>query len=424
MNPIKILFVDDDPNILRALRRTLRVHRDMLDMAFAEGGEAGLEQLESQPADVVVSDMRMPKMDGAAFLTEVKKRWPATVRIILSGYSEEESVLRTVGPAHQFLSKPTDPANLLNTVAKALTLRGKLRKPELVEMMNNIDSLPSPPGAYLDFISALSNQNANNDTIAQLVEKDLSLTTMTLKLVNSAFFGQTGDVTDIRRALQLLGFDTLKALALNTGLYSQLSETPCISQEIKRLSERSLLLGQLSRKIASLQKLPPAQRDLVTGTSMLAHIGTLLLLTEKASSFYEARIMAEDQDIGICAAEQRLCSASHAEIGAYLLALWGFPDAVVSGVLYHHNPQEAPEDMRDAVSAVYVAQLLLNTVEKAQREGRIEPLEVLAPACFSDRDHALLEELNLTQALPSWIALCAPVIASSAPPPQTCRRPS
>ena len=417
MRPIKILFVDDDPNILRALRRTLRAHRDRLDMAFAEGGAAGLEALEARPADVVVSDMRMPEMDGAAFLTEVKKRWPATVRIILSGYSEEEAVLRTVGPAHQFLSKPTDPASLLAAVMKALTLRDRLGKPDLVEMMNSIDSLPSPPEVYLDFISALGSCNSNSDTIARLVEKDLSLTTMTLKLVNSAFFGRAGDITDIRRALQLLGFDTLKALALSTGLYSRLSEKPCDSGEIKRLSERSLLLGQLSGKIASLQKLPPAGRDFATGSAMLAHIGTLLLLTEKPDLCDAARRMAESEDMSLCAAEQILCSASHAEIGAYLLSLWGFPDMVVSGVLYHHNPQEAPEDLREAVSAVYVAQLLLNTVEKARREGRIEPLEVLVPAGFSDRDQALLEQLGLTGAVPSWAALCAPVIAASAQPP-------
>ena len=429
MRQIKILFVDDDPNILRALRRTLRAHRDKLDMAFAESGEAGLKELEGRPADVVVSDMRMPEMDGAAFLTRVKERWPSTVRIILSGYSQEEAVLRTVGPAHQFLSKPTDPAVLLNAITKALALRDRLRKPELVEMMNSIDSLPSPPGVYLDFVSALGSQNSNNDTIARLVEKDLSLTAMTLKLVNSAFFGPPGDVTDIRRALQLLGFDTLKALALSTGLYSQLSEKHAEQREIKRLSERSLLLGQLSGKIASLQKLSPAQRDLVTGTGMLAHLGTLLLLTEKAAPFHEARTMAERRDIGICAAEQRLCSASHAEIGAYLLSLWGFPDAVVSGVLHHHNPQDAPEDLRDAVSAVYAAQLLLNLAEKVQREGR--PLETLAetladtmsPADFSDRDQALLEELGLTQAVPSWIDLCAPLIASAAQPPQPHGRP-
>ena len=422
MRPIKILFVDDDPNILRALRRTLRAHRDSLDMAFAESGAAGLKELENRPVDVVVSDMRMPEMDGAAFLTEVKKRWPATVRIILSGYSEEEAVLRTVGPAHQFLSKPTDPASLLRAVSKALALRDRLHTPELVALMNGIESLPSPPGVYLDFVSALGSRHANNDTIARLVEKDLSLTTMTLKLVNSAFFGQDGNVTDIRRALQLLGFDTVKALALNTGLYSQFSGQSCEAHEIRRLSERSLLLGQLSGKIASLQKRSSAERDLATGTAMLAHIGTLLLLSEKTARFFEARNMAADDDIGICAAERLLCSASHAEIGAYHFSLWGFPDAVVSGVLYHHTPQEAPEDLRDAVSAVYVAQLLLSTVEKARRQGRTEPLDILVPGGFSDEDKALLEQLGLSGAIASWAALCAPVIAAATQPPHSHRR--
>ena len=85
-----LLFVDDDPFILDALRRQLRRYRNEWDVEFASGGSAALELMEQQSFDIVISDMRMPEMDGAELLTEVMRRHPRTVRIVLSGQSERE----------------------------------------------------------------------------------------------------------------------------------------------------------------------------------------------------------------------------------------------------------------------------------------------------------------------------------------------
>ena len=84
----RILFVDDEINILQGLRRLLRPFAQNWAMDFASTGDEGLAKLAATPFDVVVSDMRMPGMDGAQFLEQVRHRHPETMRIILSGYSE------------------------------------------------------------------------------------------------------------------------------------------------------------------------------------------------------------------------------------------------------------------------------------------------------------------------------------------------
>src|ERR1039457_5287307 len=97
-----LLFVDDEPRVLQGLQRQLRVMREEWQMDFVESGLKAIEFLARTPVDVLVTDMIMPGMDGAQLLTAVMKRYPNTVRLVLSGHADREAVLRLVGAAHQY----------------------------------------------------------------------------------------------------------------------------------------------------------------------------------------------------------------------------------------------------------------------------------------------------------------------------------
>ncbi|MBC8317540.1 MAG: response regulator [Desulfobulbaceae bacterium] len=118
----RILFVDDEPNILVGLRRMLRSLRKEIDMEFAESGKEALQVMSKASFDVVVSDMRMPGMDGAELLTEVRRLYPDTIRIILSGYAAAEAIMRTETIVHQFLHKPCEPQNIKDTLLRSCQL--------------------------------------------------------------------------------------------------------------------------------------------------------------------------------------------------------------------------------------------------------------------------------------------------------------
>ena len=119
----RILFVDDEPNVLSALRRMFHDMRGEWEMDFASDGPSGLAMIAEQPYDVVVADMRMPGMDGAMFLREAQVQNPGAIRIVLSGHSDRDMILQTVRPAHQFLQKPCQPAELKAVIARGLSLR-------------------------------------------------------------------------------------------------------------------------------------------------------------------------------------------------------------------------------------------------------------------------------------------------------------
>jgi len=123
-----VLLVDDEPSVLSALKRLLRPTRYLI--LTAESGAAALDLLASAKVDLIVSDMRMPYMSGAEFLAHAQALYPDTTRILLTGYSEIESVVRAIneGGVYRYLNKPWDDQDLLLTVAQALEQQRLLKE--------------------------------------------------------------------------------------------------------------------------------------------------------------------------------------------------------------------------------------------------------------------------------------------------------
>src|SRR5581483_5953516 len=172
----RILFVDDEPNILQGLQRMLRPMRHEWDIAFAQSGPEALKLLEQSPFDIVVSDMRMPRMNGAQFLAEVRDRHPQIVRIILTGQSDQEAILRAIGSTHQYLSKPCNADTLKSTVARACALRDLLASDALKKLVSKMTTLPSPSSLYCQMIAALEAPNTSLHQVAEIVAKDVGMT--------------------------------------------------------------------------------------------------------------------------------------------------------------------------------------------------------------------------------------------------------
>ena len=123
----RILFVDDEPLILQGLQRMLHSMQEEWDMAFVESGARALELMEREPFDVIVSDMRMPGMNGAELLCQVQNLYPRTTRLILSGYADRELVLQCLGSTDHYLSKPYNAASLKAALCRITARMGPER---------------------------------------------------------------------------------------------------------------------------------------------------------------------------------------------------------------------------------------------------------------------------------------------------------
>lgn len=141
----RILFVDDEQAALDGLRYRLHRMSSKWQVDCVDNGPRAIEQMQRQPYDVIVTDMRMPGMDGAELLEIVSGRWPQAVRIVLSGYADLKQTIRLVPFAHQYLSKPCEPRQLEQVIDRCLLLHDMLHGSHLRTIVGRIRKLPSLP---------------------------------------------------------------------------------------------------------------------------------------------------------------------------------------------------------------------------------------------------------------------------------------
>ncbi len=365
MTQTRVLFVDDQKNVLEGLRRMLRKFRDEWEMEFVTCGREALDAMAANPFDVIVSDMKMPEMNGAQLLKRISEKYPGTVRIILSGHSDIELVLQSVGYAHQYLAKPCEPETLQQTVKNSIGLRELLACEELHEKIAQIDSLPSPPETYNRLVAALQSEKSSVQDIAGIISHDVGMTAKILQMINSAFFGLPAHVESIRQAVSLLGLDAVRGLALTCGVFEQFDDPGVEGISFESIYTHSTAVGVGGQKIAGEIGL---NKRLIEDTMMagtLHDTGKLILLTQFRSEYCEAIALAQEKSLPLHKAEQRILGVSHAEIGAHLLSLWGLPDSIIETAALHHSPMRAPAIVPSVLTAIYIA----NVMEHEQSNG-------------------------------------------------------
>ena len=391
----RILFVDDEPRILEGLQRTLRSMRQEWEMHFAGSGQEALEYLSKEPADVIVSDMRMPGMDGAQLLIEVKKRHPQIARIVLSGHSEEEAILKSVRPAHQYLAKPCDAETLKSVVMSACALRGLLAEESIKRIVSSMDSIPSLPSLYAEIIEELHSPNASIQKVGTIVSKDMGMTAKILQLVNSAFFGLRRHVSSPAQAVSLLGLDTIKALVLSVHIFTQLDSQKATGLSLDKLWRHSFLTGILAKAIAREEKLKQVLIDDSFMAGLLHDLGKPILSINFPERYGKIQKVAKEKNLSLSEAESELIGAAHSEVGAYLAGLWGLPDPIVEGLAFHHYPTKCQGQGFSPLLAVHVADVLEHQEDSSDGEQT-------KPQINSD----YLSKLGMLDRLAVWQEIC------------------
>ncbi|MCW8848340.1 MAG: response regulator, partial [Melioribacteraceae bacterium] len=204
---LNILFVDDDKYFISELKKKLSPLEEEWDLIFTNGGKEALSMIETIRVDVIVSDIRMPIMDGIQLLSIVKEKYPHIIRITLSEYVNDNMVLRTARVVHQSLLKPTTQEIIKRTIEKTSKLRKRLRNNELLSLINSIDALPSLPEIYLKLEEEINSHNSSIEKLGKIISTDPTITARILQLTNSAFFGIPFRITDMTQALNYLGIN-------------------------------------------------------------------------------------------------------------------------------------------------------------------------------------------------------------------------
>jgi HD-like signal output (HDOD) protein/CheY-like chemotaxis protein len=382
----RILFVDDEPQILRSLGRILRGRRSSWDMEFVGSGAAALESLSRRAADVIVTDVTMPEIDGLTLLTRVRQDHPGTVRVVLSGTLEGAVGMRAIPVAHQFLGKPWDPADLIEVIERALALRAFLDSSVLRAIVGRMSSLPAIPAVYQRLSRAVHDPSTRPEQVAEIVASDPAIAARVLQLAASPFFNADGPIESVADAVARLGISTLRNLVLASEVFNLFEEKSAPERfSLPTFQRHALATGRIAAAIA------PRRVGEALAAGLLHDVGELILAAELPEQWVTINALAAADGRPVEAVELEQLGTTHAEIGAYLLGLWGLPREIVEAVAFHDRPRRAGGRELTTTTVVHLA-------DRLARELDGTPGEL---------DHDWLAELGVAGELPGWRAVAA-----------------
>jgi HD-like signal output (HDOD) protein/CheY-like chemotaxis protein len=379
-----IYFVDDEQSVLDGLRRMLRDLRKEWRMEFFTCARKALAAMQNVPPDVVVSDMRMPGMDGVELLAQVQKRYPSGIRMVLSGHAEFDAISRVMSSAHQVMSKPCEAEHLRAVLKNAGILCRQLVDPSLAKAIAGLGSLPSIPTVLQELIDTLQRSEVDQRVVAAMIERDPALSVRVLQVANSGFFASRTRIDSISQAVVMLGAEMLKNLVIQVKIVEAFPSTNS-SFSLEQFSGRLALITKLARAIA-----PPHVRvDDVRNLAMTADVGQMVLAARLPDRYEAVLQECQLRQRSIVAIEEELLGANHASVGAYLMGLWGMDPAIVTQIGQHHTPLGSGEN-EPLLVAVHMAECLVDS------DGNEERLhELLQPG--------LLDAFERRDDVPGWL---------------------
>lgn len=346
----RILFVDDEPAPLKALEKAFESQQERWDMKFARGPEAALALLETETFDAIVTDLQMPGMDGAALLKHVQQSHPHMARILLSTNAEACQAAEASAIDHRTVMKGRTPESLRALIERVLRLRELLDNEKVRDLINSLGTLPAVPRMYQKLTAALEDPKSDAKTISAIIAQDVGMSGRVLKFVNSAYFGFSQAITMIEPAVVRLGVNAVRHLALTFEVFSPTPEINAAALE--QLEHHALLTARIARKLVK----SPMMADIAFAAGLLHDVGQLVLMSRGGKPFRDVLDKVRERKVPLHNAEGEILGATHAQVGAYLLHLWGLPQEIIEPVAVHH--EKPPRAGADVASAVALANAL------------------------------------------------------------------
>ena len=394
----RIIFVDDEPMVLKGLQRTLRKMRGEWEMTFTSSSKEALDILGTGPFDVIVSDLRMPEMDGMQLLAEVKSKHPQVVRIILSGQVEQESTFKSVQVAHQSLSKPCDADILKHTLNKLFGLRNLLEDESIKRIVSQTETLPSLPEVYTDVISELQSSDPSVKKVAEIISADLAMTAKILQVVNSAFFGLVRKINNPKEAVMLLGTETIKALVLSVKIFSQFNHKKFAWFNFDELFNHSMSVSMFAQTISKQEHLDQTLVNNSLMAGMFHDLGKLILVANFQEPYQKVLTEAGKTRQNLWDLEIEQFGTSHAEIGAYLMGLWGLEYPVIEAIAFHHRPGKSLSNSTGLLTAVHFG----DAFDRLKKD----PNDLNGENGLRQLDRGYLDNLGVAGRINDWQTVC------------------
>jgi putative nucleotidyltransferase with HDIG domain len=217
-----------------------------------------------------------------------------------------------------------------------------------------VRKLPTIPRVYGNLTAVMAREDPTVAEVAGIVAEDSAVVAKVLHVVNSAFFRVARPITSIEQAVAYLGFGPIRSLVLSSEVFQQWPAAIASEFEPQQLQAHARDVAAATYALA--RETPWAEEALIAG--LLHDIGYWVLLQERPSEMLQTLQLARDAELALPEAERKVFGTTHAEVGAYLLGLWGLQSSIVEAVAFHHAPLGLPHDRFDSTAALAMAHLI------------------------------------------------------------------
>ncbi len=386
-----ILFVDDNQSVLTIFQHVIKFMHQDWEASFCMNGHQALTLMARRPFDCVISDISMPVMGGVDFLAEVEKKYPATARFVFSGETDRGVGLQLVGTAHQFFQKPSDFKQIKTAIERVYSLFQYLPEDNLKQIIGHIQVLPTLPDLYLQMTSELEKPEPSIDRIKTIISQDVAMSAKLLQVVNSAFFGLRQALTNPAQAVTMLGLNLVKSIVLMLHVFQEHEMIRFEGLTLNSLWRHSLSTAQNARDLALHEGMSSSLIEHIGSAALFHDIGKLVLMANVPAEYEKVYRRVRAERSVMSEVELEMLGASHGQVGAYLLGLWGFDDMYVNVCRFHHTPEMSGESEVGPVCLVHAADVFDHIMEP--NESGEKPLVL---------DEAYLAKIGTQERVTAW----------------------
>jgi putative nucleotidyltransferase with HDIG domain len=366
---LNILFADSEINVLNGIKRILHNKRNMWKMFFSESVKQANEIMNNHSIDVVVSDFYFTAEKGEPFLMKVKSNFPTAIRIVYSGEINKEKLYDALFFAHYFLNKPFKSEELRERIESGIKIKESISDNVVLQkLVSSVTKLPSLPKIFFEINELIKKDDFSLKHVADLIEQDVSMSARIIQIVNSGFFGINREITSIFEAVKLIGIATVRSLVLTVNVFAVLKGNRQLEKYLSQIMNHSLLVARGAKKYIEHFTNETNLSELAFIAGLFHDIGKLILFS---SEDLRRKIIENYQILNGNRLEEEteLFGASHPELGAFLLSLWGMGNDVVEAVAYSHNPDKIDSTKNPLVLSVYLANIAAGILESGEKNA-------------------------------------------------------
>jgi HD-like signal output (HDOD) protein/ActR/RegA family two-component response regulator len=389
-----ILYVASPRSADTALSESVNGLNPNWAVSVARSAAETLALFDQNRYDAIIANEQLDDMDGFRLLDTIQQRHPDAHRLIVADLSNPRVAVKSAGAVHQCLPKPID-LELLRSALERVFLRNIwLSNRSVRELLGQMSAVPSPPELYMTIIRALRDPSTDLEEISTQAEQDPGMSAKLLQLANSAALGLGQKVVRVHDAIGYLGLEMTRALVLLAHTFAYCNRRTDFDGRIARLWKHSLRTGVLARRLARLENCSSDEVDESFLAGVLHDIGELLLLVNMPEKYKQVLAQAGEKHSPLWLVELEHFGATHAELGAELMAIWNLPHGVVEALALHHHPSKLFSSTFGPLAAVHVADVFEQEFSQSAEEG-------------SSIDQSFLNDLGVGDRIETWRACAA-----------------